>query len=771
MRWGTLDELTRHAAERFVAEALRSDGSVFRPGRKVWDVASINDAYERIALRPAEPGDPLVSTILTRLEGSPQGTVNLVSELLYLLLLVPSDIGVEQKVDAIGSVLTIGAPIDVPDELAQALAGGIAPTALSFSEWRDSQLAFMLEFMRFWKAWPEVRRDHALRDPWLFRDCVQSVDALSGELMREALLHLVHPDAFEPIVRADHKALIARRYDALIGPAADVDHALAAIREALAPRFGDDFDFYFPEVRAEWQGLPDGDWNGFQQWARRIRSWSEFEARSVDGRRRMAASITAARTLPASSPPEAWTRHLARAFETAGELIPAGAYDQFLAWCSVDPAATRAALDALWSGDEFAGVRLRSFLERVPVQVVPGRGARTTLASILLMGEDVDRHPLYLPEVVEQTARLLGEPPPPPDGDEVMVYVHAIDLLDRMVDEAALRDVPVRSRLVAECVLAWLAKGAPLDHWPPEERGMFLVFRGGERVLGDDTSIEALSLATTAPLATALHVPNEFLARIVTLLELARPVVLHGAPGTGKTYIARALCEALCGSEQVEFVFLHPAIGYDDLVAGGEWGATVSGPLRRVVEAASADPGHRYAIILAGLERVDAPAVLGELAHLLEYRGEAVAQHGREPFDLPPNLWVLATLATSSDDLGGFDASIARRCAFVECDPRRGPLESVLASWLGEHAPELVWVAALVDQSNELLEPLGARIPATLFMPRAQLTEPAVELTWMHVVLPLLAAVLRDEVRISADLEYPRAKARAQGVKALRAVA
>ena len=766
-----MHELTQHAAESFIAEALRSDGSIFRPGRKVWDVTSINDAYERLALRPADAGDPLVSTIVKRLDGSPQGTVNLVSELLYVLLLVPSDIAVEQKVDAIGSVLAIGAPIEVPEELVRALASGVAPTALSFAEWRDSQLAFMLDFMRFWKAWPEVRRDHALRDPWLFRDCVQSVDALSGELMREALLHLVHPQAFEPIVRPDHKASIARRYDALIGPAADVDHALGAIREALEPRFGAGFDLYAPDVRCEWQGAPDSAWNGHLHWARRLRAWPEFDARALEGRRRMAASITAARSLPASAPPDGFIRHLSRAFETAGELIAAGSYDPFLEWCAVDPVNTRAALDALWSGDEFAGVRLRSFLERVPVQVVPGRGARTTLASIVLMGEDVERHPLYLPEVIEQSARLIGEPPPPPDADEVVVYVHAIDLLDRMVDEATLRDVPVRSRLVAECVLAWLAKGSPLDHWPPEERGMFLVFRGGEQALGDDTSIEAISLAATAPLAATLHVPNDFLARIVTLLELGRPVILHGAAGTGKTYIARALSEALCGTEQVEFVFLHPTISYHDLLAGGEWGATVSGPLRRVVEAARADPGHRYAVILDGLDRIDAPTVLGELAHLFEYRGEQVAQNGREPFDLPANLWVLGTLATTSDDVSTFDVSIARRCAFVECDPRHGPLESVLASWLGEHAPELAWVAALVTQSNVLLEPLGARIPATLFMPRALLTEPAVELTWMHVVLPLLTGVLLDEVKVAADLEYPRAKARAQGVKSLRAVA
>ena len=765
-----MDEQVQNAVSRFVAEGLRSDGSIFRPGRKVWDSASISDAYERLALKAPESGDPLVTNIVRGLAGSPQSTINLVSELLYVLLLVPTDIPVETKVDAIGTVLEVGVPVEVSDDLARALSSGIAPAAVDFAEWRDSQLPFMLEFMRFWKAWPDVRRDHALRDPWLFRDCVQSVDALGGKMMREALMYLVHPATFEPVVRSDHKAAIVHRYAALAGAGPDPERAIVAIRSVLEPRFGEGFGFYDPRVRNEWQGTPDPRWNAHCQWSRRLRAWRQFDERAIGGRRRIAIAIAQASSTPVDAPPADWIGPLRRAFETMGELIPAGAYATFLDWCATDPVATRAALEALWAGEEFVGVRLRAFLEQVPIQVVPGRGARTTLASILLMGEDVDRHPLYLPDVIEQTARLLGEPPPPADADEVTVYVHAIDLFDRMVDEAGLRDAPVRSRLIAECVLAWLAKGSPLDHWTPEERGMFLVFQGGERAIGDDTSVEAVSLATTATLAAGLHVPNEFLARIVTLLELGRPVVMHGAAGTGKTFIARAMMEALCGREQVEFIYLHPTIAFEELVAGGEWGASVAGPIRHVVEQAVGDPGHRYALILDGLDRVDARAVLGDLTHLLEYRDDAGAQTGSRGLSLPTNLWVLGTLATTGPELG-LAASLARCCAFVECDLEDGLLGGMLASWLVEHCPDLAWVASLVRQANALLAPHGVRIPATLFMPRRPLTEPAVALTWTHVVQPLVAVATGRDPELAAALDYTRAKARAHGIDALRAVA
>ncbi len=42
------------AAERFVEEALESDGSLFTPGTAIWSAENIEDLYERFVGNPDE---------------------------------------------------------------------------------------------------------------------------------------------------------------------------------------------------------------------------------------------------------------------------------------------------------------------------------------------------------------------------------------------------------------------------------------------------------------------------------------------------------------------------------------------------------------------------------------------------------------------------------------------------------------------------------------------------------------------------------------------
>lgn len=740
--------LVYEAAQRFADAALRHDDSLFTPGYPVWTQATVDDLYERFVQHPDSSDDTFMAKFRRQLAEAPAETVQLAAELLYVHLLIARDIQGKTKREVIDTVLSWSPTrVSIPNDLAHALDQGIATVGVAFKTGRPFQLWYLIEFLRKWKAMSAEERGKALTDPWVFKDAASQLPNARAQTQQEALLHLVHPDTFEPIVSHNWKSKIAQRFAALVAePTDDIDRQLVQIRARLSERYGSDFHFWDPELKPLWQ-TESRQWDAFIHWAERFYLWEDFDSHERDYKLRIGDNLRKAREALRNESEE-WPELLKKAFDPPNNLTPWQLNDRFIKWCKAEPKAAEAALRALWEPSDPPEQRVDAFLAQVTLRLYPGE--RLALVSFLLMAVDPRLYTIYRQNPFLAGYRLTGYPEPRRDAGTGEWYRHGLRFLDQVLSEAASRGLELRDRLDAQGLLWCVTQSDPLPDWPEEDRRAFLRFRGG-KIQGeneDDAEPVQEPQNDLQSLADALLLDRSYLARVERLLTDKGQAIFFGPPGTGKTYVARQLASYFAGTpERVAVVQFHPSYAYEDFVEGyrpqKDEGqpvfALVEGPLKRIAQAAAEDPDHRYVLLIDEINRGNVAKVFGELYFLLEYRQEAISlQYSREPFSLPANLWIIGTMNTADRSIALIDAALRRRFYFVPFFPDEPPVRGLLRRWLTREKPNLVWVADVVDEANRRLGSRHVAIGPSYFM-RKGLDEEWVALIWEHAILPYLA--------------------------------
>jgi 5-methylcytosine-specific restriction protein B len=763
-------ELLYDIAQRFVDSALRRDDSLFTPGRPIWSLDNLDDLYRRFVAHPDESPDTFLQKLQRQLAGAPQETVQLAAEVLYVHLLVPVNTRRSTKLRLLETVLSWAPqPIRVPNDLSAALEGGIARVGVAYATYRPFQLHFLIEFVRVWKRLLAGEKEEALRDPLIFKRIVEQVPLFAAYMQREALLNMIHPEAFENIVSRDAKQQIANRLSHLVTkPTDDLDQQLAQIRRKLSEEHGTEFSFYDKPVAPLWQADPS-KWGQFVHWAKRFYEQEDFDQEERDYKLRIAAKLHEA--MEALLGGREWIPLLRQALrDRENNLTPWQTADRFLKWCESDPAAAEA-LKALWIPTGSVADRIRAFLRRVPHTVVHGPGSRLTLASSLLMAVDAKSFPLYKETQFRRGFELTDFPRASREADEAEIYEHALVFLDRMAKEASARGVEIEDRLDAQGLLYSITKPA-IEVFKGEEQNAFQRYVG--RYVGggppvqeeqDDDEIETVTLPPTlADLAAFLLFDADHLYRIERLLKDKGQVIFHGPPGTGKTWVARQIARFYTEPGAIELVQFHPSYSYEDFIEGyrpsrdgGAGFILRAGPLKRLATEAAKHPDVPHILIIDEINRGNLAKVFGELYFLLEYREEQVRLlYSDELFSLPPNLWVIGTMNTADRSIALVDLALRRRFHFVPFFPSEPPVQGLLRRWLQKNGKaDLQWVADVVDLANERLGNRHGAIGPSYFID-PDLDEEKVELVWEHSILPSIGEQFFGEEERLEELKLDR---------------
>lgn len=668
-------------SQRWKKECLIGDGSLFSDD-SLWTHANIDQFKKYFVDNLIYGGDQtFYEKFEIQLSSAPPEVKHLAAEMLYILLLFPSNITARKKAEDVRLIWSWSGSAIADPNLEASFAEGIGSTGMAYNNLRWAEFVFFALWLSAFKSMPVGQREKLLSDHWAFGNWIDRIEGADKRQLRHIILFLLFPDYFETTSSRNQKNQLLNAFQSKVADGSPLisqsdsdwiknDKNIFLIREQLTREAGKPVNLYQSPYKEMWL---TGDEN--------------VDQTNKDMRELIATILEKYPSARATS--SFGGRHEIRAlFEKLKDTVSSLVYVE-----------NNPELIVKYSYGK------GNWAETPWLAILDKRETTTTQKGIyfvILFRADGDGCHLKLGQGVTEIMKDFGTGAAAAEelqrrADEVRAMFPAManssfDLTAKKSDE---RGSNLTSLYEASTIYSKYYKidDIPSDKIITEDIKTLLdcytqyVNEGvGVTKSNDNTNSMQLEPYSYDDALQDLFMSRLELESVIETAKRKRNIILQGPPGVGKTFVSKRLAYLLIGKKdpsKIEFIQFHQSYSYEDFVQGwrpnsGGGFDLKNGSFYDFCEKARKDPNNTYVFIIDEINRGNLSKIFGELLMLIEAdkRGEdnaiqlTYSQSDGHRFSVPANLFLVGLMNTADRSLALVDYALRRRFAFFNLSPQ-----------------------------------------------------------------------------------------------------